>query len=34
LVRENKIRVEEPGPTERRVVTIVATGKSTVRGAL
>lgn len=34
LVREGKIRVEEPSPTERRVVTIVATGKSTVRGAL
>lgn len=34
LVRAGKIRVEEPSPTERRVVTIVATGKSTVRGAL
>lgn len=34
LVAAGKIRVEEPSPLERRVVTIVATGKTTVRGAL
>lgn len=34
LVAAGKIVVEEPSPLERRVVTIVATGKSTVRGVL
>jgi hypothetical protein len=34
LVQAGLIVVDEPSPVERRVVTIVATGKSTVRGAL
>ncbi|CAD7335349.1 winged helix-turn-helix domain-containing protein [Sphingomonadales bacterium 58] len=34
LVADGKITVEEPSPTERRVVTIVATGKQTRRASL
>lgn len=34
LVRDGLIEVEEPGPLERRIVTIVATGKKTRRAML
>lgn len=34
LVKDGVIRVEEPGPLERRVVTIVATGMQTRRAML
>ncbi len=34
LIRERKIRVEDQGPNRRRIVTIVATGRRTVPGAL
>ncbi len=34
LVRDGLIQVEEPGPLERRIVTIVATGKKTRRAML
>ncbi|MBJ7442866.1 MAG: winged helix-turn-helix domain-containing protein [Sphingobium sp.] len=34
LVRDGMISVEEPGPCERRIVTIVATGKKTRRAML
>lgn len=34
LIRERRIRVEDQGPRARRIVTIVATGRSTVAGGL